>query len=304
MFWKNGPRQRSSQELTLKTPGQGVDFHMHTQASDGMWTPAQLVDTALAQGLDTFAVSDHDTFKNFRPVQTLAARHGMRVIPGVEITIRWKNQIYHMLSYNFNPDDPELNALLADTQTQAETKKDGIVAGLRRQGYHLTRLDEFKHADGSYLPVDIARTLYKGGEVRTFEAAIEACRPYGLDYIPAQPADLALQTVVAAGGVPVIAHPGRAEHAFSIATTAILQELVGLGLAGVEVYHYSHRPEDIERYRDFAHQHGLVISAGSDSHNDARKPTPWNPELVRGLLERFGWTGPSRQDDLMQKKPG
>ena len=260
---------------------------MHTTASDGLWTPETLVETAAAQGLRTLALSDHDTFKNVRPVQALAAQHGITVVPGVEITINWHEAIFHMLVFNFDLDNLEMAALLDDTQAQTVAKQASIIADLQKQGYKLDKLADFKREDGSFLSVDIVRALVRGGEVPTFDQAFRLCVPLGLERICSQPADKALTTAVRAGGVPVMAHPGRAEYGFSSATPAILTELLEYGLAGVEVYHYSHQEADIERYTEFARQHNLVVSAGSDSHNESRKPMPWNPEMVRPLLERL-----------------
>ncbi len=279
-----------NKELPAKTPGTGVDFHMHTVASDGMWTPQTLVNTAVAQGLKTIAVSDHDTFRNVRTVQALAAPYGLQVVPGVEVTINWRSEIYHMLVLNFDLENPDFSTLLADTEAQSQAKKHNIIEGLKKKGYRLHKLDEVKQADGSFLTTDIVRALVRGGEVSTFDRGYNLCVPFGIEHTCSQPADRAIEAALSAGGIPMLAHPGRAEYSFSRATPEVLTELVGMGLAGVEVYHYSHQPADIELYQNFARRHNLLISAGSDSHNEARKPTPWNPELTRGLLERFALT--------------
>ena len=278
---------KNKTNLPTKTPGSGVDFHMHTTASDGMWTPQTLVDTAVAQGLRVMTVSDHDTFKNVRPVQALAARHGITVVPGVEITINWQSAVFHMLVFNYDLDNAELAAMLDDTEAQTVTKQAEIIEGLHKQGYKLHKLDDLKREDGTFLTVEIVRALVKGGEVATFDQAYRLCVPLGIERTSSQPAERAIKTALKAGGLPVVAHPGRAEYGFSSATPAILRDLVEFGLAGVEVYHYSHQPADIERYSEFARQHNLVISAGSDSHNESRKPTAWNPQLLRPLLERL-----------------
>lgn len=284
---------RNSKEIPLKTPGSGVDFHMHTLASDGLWTPEKLVDTAYAQGVQVMTVSDHDTIKNVRPVQQLAARRGITFIPGVEITISWQGKMYHMLAFNFNPDDAGLNALLDDTEAQRVAKQEGMIEGLKKMGFHLNKLAEYTDEDGKFSSTDVARALHRGGECANFDQAIQLCVKFGLDKICSQAADKAIKTVVAAGGVPVLAHPGRREHGFEIATLDVLPQMVEFGLAGVEAYHYSHQPATVEQYLQFARQHELVVSAGSDSHNEARKPTPWNPELTRALLERFNLDRPA-----------
>lgn len=280
---------------SMKTPGVGVDFHMHTVASDGVWTPETLVKAAVEEGLHTFAVSDHDSLKSVRPTQKLAAQHGLNVIPGVEITVNWRNQIYHMLVLNYNVDDPALNTLLEDTQRQERARKEEIIAGFKKRGYKLDKLDDLKRPDGHYLATDIIRALQKGGEIATFEQGYREAVAFGLERICAQPADKAIEVALGAGGLPMLAHPGRAEYGFSAATPEVLHELRDFGLAGLEVYHYSHSEATVELYKKFALENDMLISAGSDSHGTARMPTPWNPELVRALLERLNWQRPTEE---------
>jgi predicted metal-dependent phosphoesterase TrpH len=271
-----------------KLPGLGVDFHMHTIASDGAWTPEKLVDTAVSQGIRVMTVSDHDTIKSVKPVAELAKAHGIQFIPGVEVTITWKSAMYHLLLFNFDPSNPALNKMLDDTQRQLLSKKDFIIEELKKLGYKLHRLDEFKRPDGDFLAVDIARALHRGGEVRTFDQALNLCLQFGLqERVCAQPADKALRIGVAAGGIPVLAHPNRYEKGFTVPTDQTLHEFKEAGLAGVEAYHPSHKPEDVARLLKFANDNELAVSCGSDSHNEARRPQPWNPELCRSLLERF-----------------
>jgi predicted metal-dependent phosphoesterase TrpH len=292
----------SYSDNTLKAPGAGVDFHMHTLASDGLWTTEKLIETAAEQGLRVLAVSDHDTIESVRPAQELGARKGIKVIPGVEITINWKNAMYHMLVFNFNPDDPALNALLADTDKQVTDKKTEMIEALKKKGYKLHKLDELKNAAGNYQAIEIARALYLGGEVPTFDQAMRLGWQVGMERICSQSADKAIAVSLAAGGIPIMAHPGREEHGFKVASLEVLREMVEFGLAGVEVYHYSHPPAEVERYRNFAKQNELIISAGSDSHNESRKPTPWDPELVRNMLERLNVTPPKAEPAWKQAK--
>lgn len=298
----SGKNLYSYGDPTLKAPGAGVDFHMHTLASDGLWTPEKLIETAAEQGLRVLAVSDHDTIKSVRPAQKLGAERGIKVIPAVEITINWKSAMYHMLVYNFDPDNPALNALLADTDRQVADKKQDMIEGLKRRGYKLHKLDQLKNAEGNYQPLEIARALYAGGEVPTFDQAMRLGYEVGLERVCSQSADKAIAVSLAAGGVPVMAHPGREEYGFKVATVEVLREMVEFGLAGVEVYHYSHPPAEVERYRDFARRNNLIISAGSDSHNESRKPTPWNPELVRAMLERLEVTPPKPEPNRQQTR--
>ncbi len=274
-------------KLELRVPGQGVDFHMHTLASDGLWTPEELVETAAAQGLRAMTVSDHDTIKNVPIVKKLAEAQGIQFVPGVEVTVDWRGVVYHLLLLNFDPKDAGLNAMLDETQANMWNKKQVMLEELKKRGYKLNRLEELKRADGDFLAIDIARALVRGGEVPTFERAIVACAEVGLESIITQPAERALAVGLAAGATPVLAHPARAEYGFQTATDSILKELTDMGLGGVEAYHHSHKPEEIERLLNFARANKLAVSCGSDSHNSSRKPMPWNPELCRSLLERL-----------------
>lgn len=284
--------KNDQKDTPIKTPGYGVDFHMHTLASDGLWTPEKLVSTAIEQGLKTMTVSDHDTIKNVNAVRTLARQNDIEFVPGVEITINWKKAVYHLLVFNYDETDPAFNAMLHETQQAMETKKQGILQGLQSRGYKLDKLDAVRRENGEYLAIDIARALHKGREVASFDHAIAVCQEFGLGTICSQSADKAFAISVAAGGVPVLAHPGRAEWGIHTTSLDTLREFMEFGLAGVEVYHYTHTPEDIARYLNFARQNELAISAGSDSHTEARKPTPWNPELTSTLLERLNLRRP------------
>ncbi len=274
-------------EQVTRLPGSGVDFHMHTIASDGAWTPEKLVETAANQGIKIMTVSDHDTLKSVPRVRELAREKGIQFVTGVEITINWEEAMYHLLLFNFDAGNLELNALLDDTQRQLVSKKEYIILELKKLGYKLEKLDHYRRPDGDFLAIDIARALHRGGEVRTFDQALNLCLKFGMqDRICSQEAEKALKVGIAAGGLPVLAHPGRLERGFTIPTGQTLLALKEAGLAGVEAYHPSHKPEEIAFYVDFARKNKLVVSCGSDSHNEARRPMPWNPELCRDMLEQ------------------
>lgn len=280
-------------EIITKTPGAGVDFHMHTLASDGLWTPEKLVETAAAQGLRLMTVSDHDTIANVAAVRTEAEKWGIGFVPGVEVTVNWKNGNYHLLLLNFDPSNPALIAMLEDTHYLMQAKQQQMISDLRKRGYKVDKLDDFRRPDGHFLSIDIARALVRGGEVPAFDRAFQLCREVGIERTITQPAARAFAVGLQAGAVPVLAHPARSEADISSANTQILQDMVEMGLAGLEIYHYSHKPEDIIRLTAFARENKLAISCGSDSHNETRKPMPWNPELCKSLLERLDRRAPS-----------
>lgn len=274
-------------EVSLKMPNAGVDFHAHTLASDGLWTPETLVAAAKAAGVQVMTVSDHDSIGSVAEVRRIAEANNIRFVPGVEITINWRAAIYHLLVFNYDPQNADLNALLDDTRDKVANKHANMITGLRKRGFKLADIEKYRKPDGHLLDGDFAKALHKGGEVPTLSLAIELCNEVSMQQVFSQSADKVLAVAVAAGGVPILAHPGRAEYAFSAATPAILRELRAMGLMGLEVYHPSHSPEVRQEYLEFAQANKMIVSAGNDSHSEARPPTNWNPELVRGLLERL-----------------
>ncbi|NWJ47370.1 MAG: PHP domain-containing protein [Chloroflexi bacterium] len=274
-------------QLQTKMPGLGVDFHMHTLASDGLWTPHTLVETAAAQGVRIITVTDHDTIGNVEPVRLKAQAQGIGFVPGLELTVGWKDSNYHLLMFNFDSSNPHLNALLEDTQYRVLQKKERILNYLYKLGYKLHGLDQVRRPDGDFMIYDIPRALVRGDEVQSYDHAYSVCMGGGFDEIINQPAELGFEIGNMAGAVMVLAHPGRSDPGISYASDHVLDEFVEMGLAGVEAYHYSHGGDAIERLVRFARKRDLAISCGSDSHNEARKPMPWNPELCRSLLERL-----------------
>jgi predicted metal-dependent phosphoesterase TrpH len=196
--------------------------------------------------------------------------------------------MYHLLLFGFDPNNAELNKLMADTQRQQLSKKEYIIYELKKLGYTLHKLDSFKRPNGDFLAIDIVRALQWGGEVKTFDEALNLCLKFGLaERICSQPIDKALKVGLAAGGLPILAHPNRPERSFTIPTNATLQSFKEAGMAGLEAYHPSHKLEDTNHLLKFARENDLVVSCGSDSHNEARRPQPWNPELCRSMMEHF-----------------
>jgi predicted metal-dependent phosphoesterase TrpH len=246
-----------------------------------------LVETAATQGVRIITVTDHDTIGNVEPVRLKAQAQGIGFVPGLELTVGWKDSNYHLLMFNFDSSNPHLNALLQDTQYRVLQKKERILNYLYKLGYKLHGLDQVRRPDGDFMLYDIPRALVCGNEVQNYDHAYSVCMGGGFDEIINQPAELGFEIGNMAGAVMVLAHPGRSDPGISYASDHVLEEFVEMGLSGVEAYHYSHGGDAIERLVRFARKRDLAISCGSDSHNEARKPMPWNPELCRSLLERL-----------------
>jgi predicted metal-dependent phosphoesterase TrpH len=240
-----------------------VDFHAHTQASDGALAPRELVAKMRARGVRAFSITDHDT---------LRAYDGLIVedpvlVPGIEINTTWRGGDVHVLGYgvSLDPNAPLATALAAHREHR-RARVSAMTAGLSAAGYPLT--DDEVAAEAPAGDVlgrpHVARALLRKGLVSSREAAFrDLLAPGTPGYQPSlyvTPVE-AVQLIAAAGGVPVLAHPGRLKD------EAILDVLAAHGLLGLEVFYAGHTASQTAHFRRRAAQLGLVMTAGADFHD-------------------------------------
>ncbi|HET9518957.1 MAG TPA: PHP domain-containing protein [Actinoplanes sp.] len=248
-----------------------IDLHTHSTASDGTLTPAQLVVAGARAGLDVMAITDHDTTGGW--AAAAAARPaGLRLIRGAELSCRWQGTApatsLHLLAYLFDPSEPVLAAELARVRADREQRGQKIVELLRRDGVEIDwpEVQGFA-AGGSVGRPHIAQALIRAGLVATTSEAF-ASHWLGSRYF-VEKADLdvfdAVRLVLAAGGVPVFAHP-RATRRGRIVPDALIVELAAAGLVGLEADHEDHSPAEREHVRALARRLGLVVTGSSDFH--------------------------------------
>jgi hypothetical protein len=244
---------------------------MHTTASDGRLTPAELVDRAAEAGLTTIAVTDHDTTAAVDEVTALAAAHGIRVVPGIEITAVDVGRDVHVLGYFFEHRGPVLAAFLA--------RQRGLrVDRVREIGARLRALDvpvdvDALVAEAAALPGTsigrpwLARALVDAGHVESVAAAFDRLLGFGQPaYVPrtgVSPTEV-VAVVHAAGGIASFAHPGLTKRDW------LLAPMAEAGLDAIEVYHSDHSAEARGAYRALAERLGLAASGGSDFHGFGR----------------------------------
>jgi 3',5'-nucleoside bisphosphate phosphatase len=244
-----------------------IDLHLHTTASDGRLTPAELVLRAAEAGLRVMAVTDHDTVAAVGEVTGLASAHGMRVVPGVEITAVDAERDVHMLAYFVDPADETFVAFLARQRGQRVERAREI--GRRLASLHVPiDVDELlEHARAtpgtSIARPWLARALVKAGHATSvqdaFDRYLAAGQPAFVPRTGLSPFDV-LDIVHAAGGIVSFAHPGvtRKDH--------LIAPLAEAGLDALEVYHSDHEMAMRDQYAILAGQLGLAISGGSDFH--------------------------------------
>ncbi len=245
-----------------------VDLHTHTNASDGLLSPEELVQLAAARGLRVLGITDHDTVAGLAPAQTVAAQLGVTVVPGIELSTAVEAGEVHVLGYFIDPQQPVLRAHLERLVEARRERAARIVEQLRRLGFPFTLEDlETVAQGGTITRAHAARLLLTHGYVSSIDEAFD--RYLGRNrpaYVPrSYPSPRqAVEIILAAGGVPVLAHPLSVD-----ALESVLAELVSAGLAGLEAWYAEYPPEIQRELVELARRWDLIPTGGSDYHGPA-----------------------------------
>jgi 3',5'-nucleoside bisphosphate phosphatase len=236
-----------------------ADLHIHTTASDGKLTPAQVVSQALGTDLDVIAITDHDTIAGVEEARAAAAGTPLRVVTGVEISTLFQGRECHLLAYAFR-DTGFMKRLLAGQKQKRVRRAQSIIGKLNALGFDLT-YDEVLGEAGR-APIGrphIARVMISKGYAAD---AQEVFLRYLGNTSSADYPDVAdvIDNVHQAGGIAILAHPGNSYNFIEI------KELKDSGLDGLECYHSSHTEAHKRRYLTYCQSHGLIATGGSDFH--------------------------------------
>ena len=263
----------------------GIDLHIHSTASDGSLTPAQILSLARKLRLGAIAITDHDTIEGSREALQIGIPSDMGFTTGVEISAAYPPFLrgagsFHILAYAFRLDDSQLSRTL-DTLRQARLDRNPrIVARLQDLGFDVALDDIRKEAgDVQIGRPHIAQTLIKKGYVRSIDEAFDKFLGNGKPaYVDKHRISCvqAIDLIVQAGGIPVLAHPGLLDIEDEDQFEQLIRNLVNIGLQGLEAYYPEHRPEQIQRYRRLAKRYRLLMTGGTDFHGDI------NPQIKMG----------------------
>jgi len=245
-----------------------ADLHIHTTASDGNSTPAEIVKLAAEQKLDVISITDHDSIAGLEEAIAAADELEIEVIPGTEITASYGEREAHLLAYGFDTVNADFLKLMMEHRKARVDRGKWILDKLSREGLDLD-IDEVRaEANGSNIGrPHIASVLINKGYVASFkEAFIRYLSNQQLGVIPSDyfAHHEVIETVKAAGGATIIAHPGQ------MYSKQELEELVEAGVDGIEVVHPSHNYELQKKMEAFADKHNLLSTGGSDFHGQSQ----------------------------------
>jgi predicted metal-dependent phosphoesterase TrpH len=266
-----------------------VDLHCHSNVSDGVLAPAAVAAYARKGGVDVWALTDHDEIKGIKAARDAATGLGMRFVPGVEISVTWGGETVHVVGLQVNEDEPALVQGLAATRNGRDARGREIAAQLERAGIPGAYEGALKYVGNPDLlsRTHFARYLV---EIGACGSTSEVFRKYLTEgkpgYVPHRWASLAeaVGWIRKAGGIPVIAHPGR--YRFTpLAEGAMFDEFKQLGGNAIEVVTGSHTPDQYETYAEVARRYGFLASRGTDFHapGEARVEFDKLPALPAGV---------------------
>jgi predicted metal-dependent phosphoesterase TrpH len=271
-----------------------LDLHLHTTASDGTMSPAEIVRYAKKKGLRVIAITDHDTIEGLEEGIREGEKTGVEVIPGVELSADASKGTMHLLGYYIDPVCEELADKLRFLQQARMERNLKIVEKLQNLGMPI-ELSEVKATPehGQIGRPHFAYTMVQKGYAQNIQDAFDRYlgkgRPAYVEKFRFSPQE-AMHVIRKAGGITVLAHPFTLNRPDPTDLDALIDELKEKGLDGIEVYYPEHSDGQKKLYRDMAQKYGLVISGGSDFHGLTKDEADLgegyvDPELTYGLVE-------------------
>jgi predicted metal-dependent phosphoesterase TrpH len=242
------------------------DLHSHTLHSDGVLSPAALVELAQSQGVRVLGLTDHDTLAGLPAAVARGRELGVEVVPGIELSVEEDGRDIHLLGY-FVSRPGFLEAALAEIQRSRRQRAREIVERLGRLGVHVRYADVEQRARGGVVGrPHVAEEIVACGHAATLNEAFDRwIGTGGPAYVPKRTVSLVegVEMLRRAGAVPVVAHPGVSD------CDDLLPRFHDQGVQGLEVWHPQHGERLVRFYLQKARQYGLVPTGGSDFHREA-----------------------------------
>jgi predicted metal-dependent phosphoesterase TrpH len=278
-----------------------ADLHLHTQFSDGTFTPEELVLRAQQNGLACIAVTDHDSVEGCARAAAACAAVQMDFIPGAELTAEHADTEVHILGYFLDITDEKFLARIAKFQAVRQNRIHEMVAALNQLGIPLKADSVFALANcKSPGRPHVARALVKekliGNLDEAFDKYLKKGRPAWVPKTKMSALE-AVELIHQAGGLAVIAHPGLNR------TDEIIPDLVAAGMDGIECFHTKHSTVMSERYLEIADKYHLLVTGGSDCHGYSKKaPLIGTVKLPYEHVEQMKAARDKRKSEVRNRK--
>ena len=272
-----------------------VDLHTHSTASDGIYSPGELLQHAHAAGLRVLALTDHDSTNGVEEAAQSARALNIEFIPGIEINTEGSGGEMHVLGYFPEYQRGAFQAVLQVLRDARERRGERMVERLNEQGIHITWERVRQIAHGAVGRPHIAQALIEAGYVQNMPEAFEkylcsGCPAYVQRY--KLRVEDAIHLIASASGLPVLAHPAELLHPWYPQGAPLhlwLPRLCEAGMVGLETYYGQYTEETVSELRTLADEYHLIPTGGSDFHGPGIHPTPLGGHAVPyESVERLG----------------
>ena len=250
-----------------------VDLHVHSNKSDGTFTPSELVDYAVEKGLTAFALTDHDTIEGVNEALLASEGKPVTVLPGVEFSTEYEGKDIHIVGLMIDPDCPAILEKMQEFVSSRITRNQKMCAALQAAGVDVSYEKLMETYPGAVITrAHYAKYMIKEGYVKSFAEAFERYigdrAPCFIPREKVTPQD-AIKLILEAKGIPVLAHPllyGMGKDRLQL----LVERLKEAGLVAIEAVYSTYSPSEEAEMRKLAKDNGLLISGGSDFHGSTK----------------------------------
>jgi len=257
----------------------GIDLHIHSTASDGTFSPCEILALAKKLNLAAIAITDHDTVAGSKEAIDTGIPSEIKFLTGVEISVVPPSSFscsgsFHILGYSFRLDDPVLNQTLNTLQMARKNRNPGIIERLKNLGFDtsIEEVIEFTGGGQTGRP-HIARLMAEKGFVGSINEAFDKYlgkgKPAYVDKYRIE-CGMAIEIIIGAGGIPVLAHPSLINICDSRNFEDLIADLKEMGIKGIEAYYPEHSKAQISYYVKLAEKHKMLITGGTDFHGSLK----------------------------------
>ncbi|MCK5312580.1 MAG: PHP domain-containing protein, partial [Desulfobacteraceae bacterium] len=252
-----------------------IDLHIHSTASDGSFSPSEILNLSLDAGIKAIALTDHDSIDGVREVMKIGVPWPLEFITGVEISCEPPkdfpdNSSLHILGYGFDLENKDMNSILKKLQQARADRNPLIIKKLNDLGFDIS-IEEAEEisGDGQTGRPHIAQVMVERGFIASFGEAFDKYLGKGKKaYVDKYRATCkeAIEIIHNAGGVSILAHPGILKDSKKFSVEKLVKDLKKFGLNGVEAYYTSHNHKQTTSFIDLAQKQNLIVTGGSDFH--------------------------------------
>lgn len=248
-----------------------IDLHTHSSASDGTYSPSQLMEYAREKGIKAIALTDHDTTDGIIEAQAKAKELGIEFCPGIELSVQWPTGEFHLLGLGLKTVSKELSSAIEFLRQERDNRNRKMAAKLQEAGINITYEEVVEKAGTSTIGrPHFASLMIEKGLIKVRQQAFDQYfakgRPCYIDRTGLELED-AVKAIKTSGGIPVQAHPLSMYISWGKMDDAMI-DIQMRGVEGLEAWHPGTRVNEAYRLEELAKKLGMVATAGSDFHGE------------------------------------